>query len=249
MTVRVVGFITLASASIDIELTSPVLAQSTVSLTDGDYFPDELAAHIQTQVRAEHANYAAFTCTVSATTGIFSMALTGSDTGVITWTTPGGDLRDWMRYSGATENLSSTATSGSRVHKSGLYPVYGAIEDLPRKVTHATQSVSDNGQVHTVSYATRTEHDLTLYFNGGPRDDTYREWHAFEDLVVNHIAHGKRFRYYASTGVSSAYAAVTTPKGYHTFVAEVPFDWDPEPQQDGWYEVFQLGLHCYEYQS
>jgi len=261
MSTRVIGFFTANSTDFNIQRgEGGDLTDYNVSLTDADWWPSgdaslstdgsgDLAAHIQDVVRALGAAipFANFDCTVDTSTGIFSMNLDPGETATLTWNDT--DLRDWLRYSGATTALSSTPASGSRVHKRGFYPTRTTVVDLPIKPTPSTQSISDNGVVHTVSYATRIMRQFQFLFQGGPRDSVYREFQSMEDLVINHIAQGKRWRHYPDLTVLAAYAEVTEPKGYQEWVAQLPADWEPQPRIATWYEWFDYNVTAHEYRA
>lgn len=233
--------------------TSPVYDQGfidvieTISLDDDVYFPEALAAEIQSKVIASHVDFANFTCSVSATTGIFSMALGGGETGTITWDSTSTELRDWMRYAGATLALSSTPQDGSRSHAMGVYFFYTAITDLPVYPANAWQTRGDGGKVWTISLGELEERRLKWIFKGGPRSAVYTEYSALLELFRLHIRLGRRWRWYPDVTVAAAFVEVDEPFGYHELKAKLPLAWNPTPAVPQWYERFEFEMECFKF--
>jgi hypothetical protein len=241
---RITGY--FRSESVSFALTDGV-APVVIALDDDDYFPDELAAEIQSKVIASHANYANFLCSVSTSTGIFSMVLGAGETALIAWDSDSTILRDWMRYSGVSTSLSDVPNLGSRVHKVGVYLAHTAEEDLFLRDAPSTQTRTDNGQVNTVAYATRAEHRIGILFQGPPRQTSYTEYDAVEEFFIDHLQLGRRYRFYPDRTVTTVFAKVSNPFGYHTLVGDLPIEFDPSPVKTGWYQWFRHDWRSFVY--
>ena len=261
---KITGVITLASAGFTVaRLEGGDTATYNVSLTDGDWFvagddqTGDLIKEIEDKVKAVGGGtpFANFECRLNTVTSIgqVDMVLAAGESATLTWGghTGATDVRDWLRFSGATTGLSQVAALGTRVHKTGFYPTYVTIEDLRHFPDLSTQSRSDSGVVNTVSYTSLTEHRLTVHADGNPQAGAFNEYHDLRWLVVNHLQQGKRFRYYRDRTVTAAYVEVTTPTGFFTLVPILPLPFDPVNNQmsEGWYQHWEYDIDAFEYVS
>lgn len=234
---------------------------------DGDTATDgtgDLLKRIEDQVQAAGGGtpFTNFTATIDTSTGLTSFALGAGETATLTWTGGNGatNLRDFLRLgSSTTSTINDTPSTGngslsSRVHELGFYPQWCLVEDLPRKPFETVQTRADGGQVFTISYAQHLEHEIAVIFQGGWRETSAKELHDLEELVEDHLAQGKRFRFYPDKTQTNAYTRLGTSSqvyGYHVLVASAEdLDaWQLEPEIDGWYERFRLEWLSFEYVS
>lgn len=264
---RLIGFFTGDSTAFQVARTNGGDTSTyNVNVTDGDWWPSgdgdttadgegDLLAHIEALVQAVGGGtpFANFAATVNRYTGVVSFVLGAGETGTLTWTAAGTDLRDFLQYSGSTLALSETAQQGSQAHELGFYPTFTAIEDLPIEEQVTNQTRSDAGQVWTVTYASRAEWKLSFRFSDGPRDGLDTEYASIRDLWINHMDQGKRFRHYpfralgdGTGGVTDPYTFGSTPYGYHELIMQSQ-PWEPLPFEDGWYDYFDTDIRAFEY--
>lgn len=191
--------------------------------------------------------FANFSLTVDTSTGIVSAVLGSGETGELDWDGHSGgsldatEVRDNLRYSGDL-SLSDVAVDGSRCHRAGFYPVYVAVNDLKFITEFAFQRVSDTGKAWSLSYQTRTDWEITFQTkDSNPYDTVYNEYHALEDLFINHLMKGKGMRYYRDKTVTSAFADVSAPTGYLNLVMRTRnfrFRLQDYLREDGYYDSF-----------
>lgn len=231
----------------------------TITLTDGKWWPSgdgstaaddtgDLGAHIEALADAASDATAGLTVTLSQSTGIYTLALPEDVTGTLTWTAAGESLRDFLRFTGSTEALSSTPAAGDYAHKFGFYPYFTAVADLPIVDILGNQARADSGRTYTLIWASQKSHELEFVYEEGPYSSLGTEHQQLYELWVDHMAQGEEWRYYRdrATPTLTAYVRGTNPNGYHVFVMPIT-PWQPKPFQDGWYAWFTETIECWEY--
>lgn len=158
----------------------------------------------------------------------------------LTWVTT--ELRDILRFSGATLTASSTGSEQMR----GVYsPQYPAIEDRPiarssRSVVYAHETVD----VH--HYGTRQHRQITLRASGHQRSGLGDEWRALKLFWDDYIALGSEVLWYPDLSETSAFDADSAPWGYHAVKIVSPADFDPAQQLPGYYGLWTMALDAVE---
>jgi len=253
-TAKFLGRITLDSVSFSVQrLNGGDLASYPVTLTDGDYYlsddgtATDLIKEIEDEVHtAGGAAWANFEMTITSA-GLVGMKIGSGELGVLTWSTRGEELRDWLRYSGASENLSITYAYGDRCHAFGFYPAKCIVEDLPIQVETKSVSVADDGTIETHWYASRQQRAVRIRYAGGPESTSWVEMYALDDLWDDCWKVGREFRFYRDTATTTAWVRKTNPDGYRTWVILGPQDREPTPLQAGWYAWFEDSFTFGEY--
>lgn len=96
---QLLGQFTIGASTDTIDLDdNDIPTTPTISLTQGNYYIDELCDHIEDQIQAEGGNFASVTCSYSATTGKVTMGEATSQDIDVTWTDTA--LRDLLGFTG-----------------------------------------------------------------------------------------------------------------------------------------------------
>lgn len=250
MSQKLTGRLTVLSQTIKVKNVTTT-TELNVALTDGLYFilndlvtSIDLILHIKTAILAAHIDFATFEITVDQDTGIITLADTGAVGFLITWAAA-TDIRDWLRFSGATTSVpSGGSTSGARTHEFGFYPSRCAPEDIANRDVEAANLQADNGDVQTLTFADHSEHLLMFTILGGPYSDVWREFHAFDDFMAMAVQ-SIPYRWYHDTSVLAEYAFVVAATGFLQLVLKASVDWEPMTRGGRYYGDFEAELPSY----
>lgn len=141
---------------------APTFAATTVTLTAANYFPIALASHIQTQLQAVDAT---FTCTVSDTTGKFTIARTGAFS--LLWSTGGvNNCGAEIGFDESADDTGAATYTSDYQHTKGWYPALDAEFDSREGDEYEesrTQAIS--GKVVIRHWAVTPREPRTLRFS------------------------------------------------------------------------------------
>ncbi len=259
---KIVSQLVVESLGFSIVRTDIAGTPEAITLVDGDDYyiigdgdgtallgPD-LLEHIQAVVRAASAELATFAIGVTDA-GLVQLSMGAGKTATITWGAGGTTLRDWLRLSGVTQDLTDdpTAAQGTYIHQGGYYPnAYRcALEDLPSDEPAVSQSMVDDGsEVYTIGWAEPTAWRLRIRAKGFPYSLSGRnEFHAMRSLM-QHLSRGYKFRYYRDASVATAYDEGDNPRGYHTLTLDAEsVGWAPAPVVGNIYNQFEKSLRAW----
>lgn len=137
--------------------------------------------------------------------------------------------------------------TGSRVSGYSFYPIRYMMEDLDEYDARIMQSIPDVGTPQTVLTSFRTKHRIGVRLDKAyPRSILDNEYYQFKDFM-DHAVKGRPFRLYPDVTVSGAYAPITTPFGYNSYVLDKgSASWSPEPASGNWYKVLDTNLTAWE---
>lgn len=138
--------------------------------------------------------------------------------------------------------------TGTRCHGYGLYPLRYLMSDLSEYQARVSQAVPDQGQVQTLRSAMLELYRLGIRTDiAYPRAALFNEYHALVDFLDN-AASGRPFRVYPDKTVYTAYADVSNPYGYRTWVLDKDSaSWRPEPAVNNFYKVLDVDLKCWQW--
>jgi phage baseplate assembly protein W len=229
-----VGFHYVTSWSLQLQVVASPLRTITLAV-GGEISSLALLALITSQAQV-HGELATFTAAL--VDGRVRLTLPANCT--LTWVTT--ELRDLLRFTGATVAATSTGSEQMR----GIYaPQYPATEDRP--ISRAARSVV---YAHTTAdvhhYGTRRHRSITLRASGHQRSGLADEWRALKLFWDDYIAPGAEVLWYPDLAESAAFNADSAPWGYHTVRIVAPSDFDPAQQVPGYYGLWSLGLDCVE---
>jgi hypothetical protein len=170
-------------------------------------------------------------------------------TATLTWTANGVDLRDWLRFGGASLAVTDIESVGSRMVRGLFIPRHhrSAIQDLIGDIPEASQAYSDDRMVmNTVTFAEPRRWQLEFGCAGSPFATVATEYHAFRDLV-RLISSGLGFRYYRDRTNSAPWAEIDEPAGYSQLKLDASdFGWAPPPRYGNYYKRWSKRLLCWE---
>lgn len=140
------------------------------------------------------------------------------------------------------------SVTGDRCHGYGLYPLRYLMSDLSEWQARVSQAVPDQGQVQTLRSAMLEIYRLGIRLDKAyPRAALFNEYHALVDFMDN-AASGRPFRVYPDKTIFTAYADVTNPYGYRTWVLDKDSaSWRPEPAVANFYKVLDVDLKCWQW--
>lgn len=144
--------------------------------------------------------------------------------------------------------LSDEGPVATRCHGYGLYPLRYLMSDLSEWQARSAQAVPDQGQVQTLRSAMLEIYRLGIRLDKAyPRAALFNEYHALVDFMDN-AASGRPFRVYPDKTIFTAYADVTNPYGYRTWVLDKDSaSWRPEPAVANFYKVLDTDLKCWQW--
>lgn len=216
---KFLGAITASSWSFSLD-ENPPSGAATITITDGTYYlsgddtSDDLLKEIQDQM--DGAGFGnTFDVTIDSD-GIVSIACVGVGSYTITWTSNGTTLRDILRFSGATTNFTDTAASGSQAARYFAHTDRPTRIDVPIVFGRMSMSEADDGTLPGVDAGPVISRYLVQVRYTGPHRTTTANGHTeFLDFFRTTIKPIRKFRWYPDNTVTTAYAELTNPFGYH----------------------------------
>jgi len=208
-------------------------ALHTVTIPAGYYWwsgtggAEDLARTVQTLIIAAHADFAAFSI-LRGDDGRVSMRA-GAGTVRVTWHSTGGErLRDWMRYTGATLDVTSAARVYGAYQAHGCWLcAYGLQLDEEAEDAVGSLARSDDGTVECHTYGESTRRTLGVQWWGLPEDGAANEYDVVRAFWHDFLRTGQPIRWYRDATVTTAWARWTNPNGYRAFQALGPRGWAP----------------------
>lgn len=245
---KFLGSIPVSSWSFDID-TNPPSSPDTVTLTDGTYYlsddggADDLIAHLETQINA--APVVADTVAVSIDADGLVSIVNSSDTSAytITWGANGAALQSVLRFSGATTGFSDTAATGSRAARYFAHTDRPTRVDIPIDRKNRQLDESDDGSMRATSVGPIITRYLAQVRYRGPHRTTTANGHTeFKDFFATTIGPGRTFRWYPDTTVTTAWAELTNPFGYHVVKERKLAEYQPREVIKNSYTWYLLNL-------
>ncbi len=250
------GTFTLEGVTFEIERTDGGPHPTrTITIVDADYLgigdasPAWIPEHIKGLVTA-FGELSTFDYSFDNQTGIVSFFMGSAETATITWvgapTPPNGSIvRDWLRFSGTTTDITDVATPGSQCHEFGFYPNRVAVDDTEIETPQGVQGVADDKSVQTITTQAHQKRRVRFRYDGFPRKlgAPPGEYEQFIDFAIR-SASGAPVRGYPDrvTPVTTPYVRSTNPDGYHLLVLlEESWGFDPVPALGNNYARFDTG--------
>jgi hypothetical protein len=210
--------------------TNPTTGKETVTLTDssatqewylsGDDGADDFVKHLEDQIN--DATVMADTATVSiSSTGVISISSSaGSYT--ITWGVTGAALQAVLRMQGATTNFSTTPATGQTAAADPWAARYFAHadrptrRDIPADTGRMSMAEADDGTLSGVDAGPIIRRYMAQVRYTGPHRSTVPNGNTeFKDFFATTIKPIRKFRWYPDTTVTTPWADITNPWGYH----------------------------------
>jgi hypothetical protein len=236
------GAITVDTWSFTLDKNPPSGAE-VVNLTDGDYYlsgddaSDDLIKHLEDKINA--ATIMTDTATVAIDSdGLVSIS-TNAGSYTITWGAGGTTLRDILRLTGSTTNFSTTAATSARACRYFAHSTTATNVDVPTDLGRTSLSEADDGTLYGLDVGPLIQqYRVKVRYSGPHRTSTANGYTEFRDLWIYSVKPGRKMRWYPDTAVTTAWAELTNPTGYHTVKALEPRTFTPADvirDYYGWY--------------
>jgi hypothetical protein len=215
----------------------------TISLDDGTYYlsddggSDDLIAEIESKAAASALADNLYIA-ISAD-GIASITNDGT-TATITWTANGTELRDILRFTGATTGpIDDNPTSADRACRYFAHSTTATNVDVPTDLGRTSLSEADDGTLYGLDVGPLIQqYRVKVRYSGPHRTTTANGYTEFRDLWIYSVKPGRKMRWYPDTAVTTAWAELTNPTGYHVVKALEPRTFTPTDvirDYYGWY--------------
>jgi len=156
-------------------------------------------------------------------------------------------FEDDLTAANSTLITSAASQAGDRMCGYTMFLSRVLVEELPVSLPQKSVSIADSNRVETHHYATRTQLQAEVVYEGGPHASNWEEYHAVDDFWDDVIGPGRPIRLYRSVDENQAWVRITNPDGYRTWVCVGPKNHSPPPLKARWYyfwkEAWTLQLH------